>query len=610
MAKKLIRRKSLSETHEIYQRFKSSFLSSCRVLEEMYICNDTSIKNRIAEVRSANRPFDMDKYYNLQYDRTYSRSTLNTYDPTPFNVLDAAVAGLLSYHYSPVDKFMALYDKSFLQVEENKKNADTIKKLANRTDNLHLLLQNPSNVVTEANIHYSKILFGLAGKVLHYKDSLYQALHYPPEQLALGSSDGYKHNIFGYRESLSGFQALSRFPEPFDKEVKERWNKPTLRKGNLEEYHCFNIPYTVLYTHVKHFAMSNTMDEKDFARGWETFVGRPAKDARGKGWVKLVWTPSHIIHIETINERDIVICNALPPASRLGVSKGFGERALPLVVAMASKMDIDVDAYEKSLGPPVAIPDESKTFGLEVQQDGIIYTGEGRHMPQYVQLPVNGGLMDVVRKTYLELLKESYMVDVFETAQKYNMTTAEVDLSTSNKLRKAIIYTIIDQDENLTPTCSYLNYHLDMLDKGGELNNLRLGVRYISPASVANINSYFQNVDRALLSLVNLGKAKKESKDAEVMVDFGTAVKRILDKSNLEELLNGEKEIAKRRFIQEEALKTGLNKARDEEEGLVLDNAQKRRAFFQGGGVDTEAGGEAQGDDIPDSFDGFGEDAF
>ena len=582
MAKRVRRKKTKKYTLEESKRLYRTLFNAVEYLKRYYLEENRDYAEMCSKIRTMNRPFVFDNYYD------FGNASYKIYDPTPFNILDRAVAGVLTYHVTPKDDFLELYRPLQGTTETQ---PDEVKEKAKRTKMIHSVLQMPDNIVAEAKVHYDKILFNISGKRLHIHDDKFLTIHHPPEDLALGSSDGIEPNIFGIKEKLDPFQAYSRMPEALDPEVMKHWESKVLGDQEIRQYRTMTLPSDVLLSHLdlwfKHREHTQLTDYKEFF-----------KPRMKKQWTTITWSDYGIADISSSDERDIVVTTSIPSPGRSLLSKGLGERALPLVVELAEKMEIDVTAYERLMSPPLALPSEAENYGLNFQRDGIMYIPPGGSDVKFISPPIKMSDMLPYGEKRERQLKETYMLDVFELLEKVNMPTTEVNYRVDTNLTKGTVYVITDEQSNLRPTVQYLNVYLDSkASKENKWMGRKTQARYVSPLAQSLSATYLARVEKALLSLVNIGKAKASYEDSEIYMNYGRLVTSVLDKVNLEEILNDEQtqETEQRIRILRQQTKDDIQTQTALTSALA--NTQTEKTLAQGGVQPT--GGGPQGGPTP-----------
>ena len=583
MARKVRRRRKVVKYDLMEeQRLYESLYRAMEDLKGFYMYTNSDYMDMCQRIRTMNRPFVFDNYCD------FGNSRYPVYDPTPFNMLDRAVAGILTYHVTPKDDFLELY-RPLQGTTETLPNE--VKEKAKRTKMIHSILQMPDNIVTEAKVHYDKILFNISGKRLRLHDDKFITSHYPPEDLALGSSDGIEPNIFGTIDRLDPFAAFSQLPEPLNKKVAKHWEQATLGTKNKREYWNLTLPSEVLLSHLElWFKSREGTDIKDY----KEFFKRKMR----KQWTTVTWSDYGIASIESTSERDTVITTSIPSPGRSLLSKGLGERALPLVVELAEKMEIDITAYERLMAPPVAIPSEAENYGLNLQRDGIIYTPSGTGEVKFVTPPINFQTSMPYGQKREEQLKQTYMLDIFEILEKVNMPTTEVNYRKDQNLTKGTVYVITDEQSNLRPTVQYLNVYLDSkVTKENKWMGKKTQARYVSPLAQSLSATYLARVEKFLLSMVNIGKAKESFKDSDVYANYGKLTTSILDRVNLEDILNDEETQATEKQIRSLREQTSDDLNTQKALQAALANTRTERDLNQGqpeGGNPDGTGGQTQ----------------
>ena len=582
MPKKVRRKRTKKYTLLEEKNLYKALWRAVKHLNKFFLAENQNFKDTCERIRTVNRPFVFDKYFD------FGNATYKIYDPTPYNILDRSVAGILTYHITPKDDFLELY-RPLDGTTETQPNE--VKAKAQRTKMIHSILQMPDNIVAEAKIHYDKILFNVSGKRLHIYDDKFLTVHHPPEDLALGSSDGLEPNIFGVKELLDPFQAYSRIETPLDQDISNHWESKVLGDEETRWYRSLAIPTDVLMAHIDMWFKSREhMSMPDYK---EFF-----KSKMKKQWTTITYNDYGIASMESMDERDIVVSTSIPSPGRSLLAKGLGERALPLVVELAEKMEIDVTAYERLMSPPLALPSEAENYGLNFQRDGIMYIPPGSSDVKFISPPIKMSDMLPYGANRVAQLSQTYMLDIFDLIEKVNMPTTEVNYRKDQNLTKGTVYVITDEQSNLRPTVQFLNVYLDSkVSQENKWMGSKTQARYVSPLAQSISANYLARVEKVLLSLVNIGKAKQSYEDSEIYLNFGSLVTSVLDKVNLEEILNDEDTQATEQQIRNIRRQTQDDIKTQTALQSALNNVQASKNIEQGG--IPQAGGDTPGGSPP-----------
>lgn len=140
------------------------------------------------------------------------------YDPTPENSFERACSGMMVYHVNPTTQYFKLSQPAYLDILRKDTPTDLSKELGNRTRMIHAVKQEVSNFQTVARVNRDKMWCGLGCKVIEPDPYRIAELTYiPPEDIALGTSNGKHLDIQGIRENLTAFEARERFENPLKK---------------------------------------------------------------------------------------------------------------------------------------------------------------------------------------------------------------------------------------------------------------------------------------------------------------------------------------------------------------------------------------------------------
>lgn len=490
-------------------------------------------------------------------------------DPDTMNTVERAVSGFLSYHYSPREEFMELQKGVGSSPGIS---ADEVKALGARTKAIHQLFQTAENLACEGSVINDKVVFGLGGKLLTFVDGKFVQLHYAPEDLALGSSDGLQFNIFGKKEQLNIFRIYSRYKDMY-RVIRPEGRLPQLGIDEHENFYTLQMPTKVWESHLQNYLTENQgVTDRDWMKIW-------ARLNPGTDWVEVTWADRTVVDVKGLNNRSMIISFAFPAADRMAWTDGMGDRAKGISYILTQTFRLNVTAYERTMAPPWAVPEESANYGLNITKDGIIFTGANNNVAQPLSLKADINAMIAYDQYLRNKLDRSFYIDVFELLPKVNMPTTEVNIRDDNNLRKLGLYTIQDEKDNLVPTARFINGVLDDInpEEGAKISEMLATARFISPLTAAHRNSYFDKVNKVMLGITNVGKARQNNELLDNLLDYRTLITKLVERENLEEaLLDGEK-IDARIEIQgaRESIKNDAERAKAAR--AVLENAQLRR---------------------------------
>ena len=358
------------------------------------------------------------------------------YNPNIVSVPLRATSGFMSYHYNPEDEFFGQRPVEFHSTIKKKKNTDVDKILAERTEDIHSVIQTSKNYMIQTQVMRDKIIFGVGGKTIDEDDySLAKFNYYPPECLAYGSSSGLVPDIFGVKEKMTPFSIRMRF-EGVEDEFERR---PLGIDEQRIECYRFNVPKDVLKAHFE-AAFSGDYDYKQMKKYWQKrFKISSGKTNRAAvPWVDFWFCDKAILAVSERATRNIIVSPFSLPTAAAGIGKGLGEIVQPLAFILAEIESIGLVAFERTYQPSYAIHEETAALGLDLSRDGMtIFSGDNRHAPQDLSLRAN--MQGVIEyKTLMEShYEKNFFLDVFDLINKSRMTRQEVSVRTMDNLRKA-----------------------------------------------------------------------------------------------------------------------------------------------------------------------------
>ena len=450
-------------------------------------------------------------FFSPQHDKPFAHTDqlqADMYNPTPENSFERAVSGWLSFHLSPTEQFFGLHSSSFIdevQSPDASTEVNVAKALAVRTETIHRIIQTPENFGVMAQSTREKIMMGVTAKTIDPDPLLTARLNfYPFRQLGIGTSNGLIHDIFMVCEDMSDFTARERFPEPLTNPTywEERSVKWTMDAGGMKYYRvCMPVP--VARRHVDDHLKADVMEARDRKKVLDRLF--PLKDDKGYPgnvqWADVWFRRDAIMSVEVKDYRPIIVSSLSPPYNVMQFSRGQGEKALPLLMAITHALEKTVKAFERTFDPPWSVVDENARLGLNLTSDGISFKEAGTDDPKPLTL---GSDMQqpITYATYLQtLFDRCVFLDVFELLNKSRMTKAEVQSRDSDDYRKMALYVVQDQADDLNPLVLDINWLVHQAQKKGRggsdaLADIKLRAMYTSDIAFANKNSLFNKVLR------------------------------------------------------------------------------------------------------------------
>ena len=476
-------------------------------------------------LRSTQLPLPMDSYFGGDFE-------YENFDSEPKTILDKAVSSLLHSHYSIREEFLELVDAKNPIPEDNE--VSHLQEIDARVKKVHAIYQTASNMSAEAAMLREKLVFGIGGKVYFESEGKVQATHIKVEDLALGSSNGLNHDIFGYRLYLNEFQATQMFPR-YSMYKESQHFSPTLESeyesSEGDWFYTIQMPKDVFKRHVEGVSYKHTNSLKE-GKKYSSMLS-PNEEV-----VEISFTDTFkVLDIKGMNTRSIVVSNLYPPSEKAGISKGLGESNQGLIIATAEVIETNLSGYERTYAPAWFLPSSASTYGLELTANGIIYGQNSRNKPPE-PLSLNANVDGMLRfnEYLMGKLEKGFFLDAFNLANNYNMTKKEVDLRQSDGLANLAMFLIEDENSNLVPSCRYLNSVIDQYE-GEILDGKMLSPRFISPIATSLKEGFLTKMEKVFLAQVNAGKSMEANPVFKNMFDNIAFTKRTFANYNSEQLL-------------------------------------------------------------------------
>ena len=470
------------------KRYLEEITTALMPLKEYFLTNQAQYLERFELLRSVYHPYDDSSMF------SHADFDYNNYDPRSYLTPLRATSGFMSYHYNPSDKFFDLKKVEYSSVKKKDQGVELHQILANRTEDLHTVIQTPRNYLVQTKNMWDKLVFGLSGKTIDTdKSEIALFTHYAPEQLAIGSSNGLNSDIYGVKEMLSAFQLKMRFPDP----ITEMEDMPVIMsqmKGDIEVYRI-NIPKVVLRAHLESMFTNNMGMEKKFMDYWKNIfkISANKRKVEAVPWLDILFTDRGLLTVNERAYRNIIVSPFALGCTNMSLGKGIGEIALPRALGLTELEAINLVAYSRTYRPAWAIHEETQALGLDLGEDGItVFASDGSrdNVPRHLSLGANiQGMIEY--KTVMEShFDQAFMLDIFELAHKSRMTKTETNIRDSEDLRKAGLYVTLDEQHDLRPSILAVNYmmheQLSIKDKSTVSAKEAINARFIGPLAASH----------------------------------------------------------------------------------------------------------------------------
>ena len=557
---------AMQRDNEMY----SSLVKSLSAFKQLRVAGNDTIDDIFSEVRAMFMPYLKEKF--MQDANT--NMVYELFDPSYLNVVDRAVSGIQSYHIPPNDKFFKLSSLEFGKNAKEPVDTDLEAALAMREEEIHNIIQFPENYIAETAIQRDKFLFGFCGKVIDSDETLVSRItHYPPEAVMIGSSTGKYFDIYGVCEALSWQQIRKRYPKPLTSTIYEMRD---FKFGNSETEMVYrmNIPKQVLIDHVKACYMDEDMRE------FEAFLNKALGGKKNENWVDIHFTDDAILSINVQSYRNIMVPTFAPGADQTDLSKGVGERSVPLVVLMSELEIILLTGAERTYAPAWMVSNEVQANALKLGRNEITF-GEAEDSIQNLGLNADIRGMVELKEYKNRVLERMMFLDVFELIQKNRMPTTEVEMRRSDDFRKLGLFLTADEMTNLNPTVLLINAMIHERAKTkSAIGNRVLKAVYSSPIAFSHRNT---EVDKAgqLFNLIGVAKTlDAEDSPLNDYFDFGNYLKSIVSHLGIHNLIRPKEEASARANQRNE--RTRVADLREQTDALhksneLRDQAEQRR---------------------------------
>ncbi len=507
------------------------------------------------ELRASLMPSNSEKYVNTtsyQYD---------IFDPTPINSCQRSLAGFMSSHYMPQDKFF-----KFIVPLEDAQDPDLIlsQTLTGRAEKCHSIIQQPSNFSKVFSYMRDKLILGAGCVVVEkHAEIISQVTPHMPENCGFISSNGSVFDITFVREKLNQFQASVRFP---DLEFEGRSDKITDTSGDW--YYRINIQKSILLKYLT--IHKDKKQDRDYFKYIEQVFGKKLLKKNEKGEFLDVWFCRRgVLSVDEIRNKRIIISFMQAANDTLGVGRGQGELALPLFRILTELEVINLSGYERTFMPSWAVSDEPNALSFDLTRDHINFIDSDSKAPQ--PLSLNSDIRAMVEfKNYKQAAFDRIMyLDAFQLLNKSRMTTDEVDIRRQDAYRNLGPFISEDETSFLNPLVRIILDDInDSVKKADRVSIKALQATYTSPLAFSARESVFtkaSQVFRFIKEGSELASLESEVADVvdipeyitEALITIGetNAVRSEKDREYLKGMRDSRKQIAQRQQAAE-ALKT------------------------------------------------------
>ncbi len=567
------------------EHFKETIIGGLKDLKKFYLCEFSSYMGRYNYIRSVIAPTDYIDDFKDYYKGDYEDREIDysIYDPTIPNICERSVSGMGTYHMNPRDTYFDIQDL-FFKKEEEKNTTDLAKALQDMTQDIHKLGQLPLNFIENLKMMRDKMYFGIGGKVIESEGTTLPAeiVHYSPEELAIGSSNGKKYDIFGVKEELSLFSFKTRFDigkeHPFQSEhFMKRVGMGLMEEGG-EAIVCYRIciQRDVIIRHMEEKCSADP-GTSDYKRYKKLIMHLFPKEKQNP-WIDMWFNDYGLISVRSLAYQNIIVSQWGPSHRTLGIGKGQGDKCIPLAMIIAEIADISYTGFERTYAAPYVIPSNKTLFGSDFGRDGIIVANaaSGKGMPTILSANVDIRGAAEFWEYNIEKFKKLWFLDVFELVHKNRMTTVEVNRREQDDYRRLLIFVQQDEATNLNPEVVAMKHILhEYYGKDDVLSNRVILARYTSPLSYAHRNSVFEKTDKLNESLAMMGQTLEKFPALREVLSWKGQVKKLVKGSEeLDYLLSDEEQQAQEQ-MREDSEQSELDLKRGQAEGQALDNAKR-----------------------------------
>ena len=583
----------------LHEEFTTDVANAVQSLKGFLLYENSTNKHTINMLRSIYMPEQYSKFMHSNNDGDLSYS-YTQYDPIPENSFERACSGMMTYHISPLTQFFKLSQPVYSSLTGEEPSERLTKGLGNRTRAIHSIIQEVQNFQVVAQVNRDKLCFGLGCHVIEEDEQRVSKFsHIPTEDIALGTSNGTYLDVYGIRKELNMFQARQLFKNPLNPMYWEDKRIAGLADQQKKYFYRFNIPLPILRRHLID-KIQNDYQDKFVERMVDNLLPSISSSKIVAGnvpWVDIWFTDDEVMSIDVKDYRPIIVSMMSPPYKINSLSRGQGEKALPLALLLTEMEVINLTAFERTFAPAWSVGDEAERLGLTFDRDGVNFIEKGTQEPK----PMSLGASMADAREYKQYTQARYdrmfFVDVFELMQKDRMTEDEVQIRNQDSLVKMIFYTIQDQYDFLNPTVLTINNHIHKrLKRRDELSKQVLTAQYTSALAFANKTSLMTKLNQFLQT--GRGVADMLTVDSEVNDELGYTeyFKHIIAETGEDLLLRSPDDAAKRRAERIRGKQLAYQKAQADALAGASNAVATASQAQSGGRPQQQQGQKGQGD--------------
>ena len=475
------------------------------------------------------------------------------YDPTPENSFERACSGMNTYHISPLSKYFKMGRANFMEADlEGKEDLDVDHALSRRTKTIHNILQEVKNFQVATACNRDKLRLGIAVKTVEEDVARVSGLrHFPPEDIALTTSNMLDLDVFGIREKLNRFRAKRRFSNPV---WPDYWTDVTslgLKDSTEKTYHRFNMPVHVLREHIRDkvagefrdIELNRFMDKLGLKKQSQANIATGFTQWADIGFDE----DGKIMFVETKNNHPIIISMMSPPFRITSFCRGQAEKALPLTIMLTEIQMITLAAIERTFAPPWSVVDDIQRLGMNFGRDGVIIKNREDPDPVPLSLGVDPNGIAEIKRLFQAAHDRMFYIDVFELTHKSRMTTPEVDIRSQQDISKLSFYLVQDQYDDLNPTVLTVNQHLhDRIKSKDRLAKTTLMARYVSALAFASNHGILVKFEQLVRAGQSVSGILKENTELNDKFDYLTHFKDTVSEMGEELLIRDAKDAENR----------------------------------------------------------------
>ena len=577
------------------ENLQKDFIRALCELKQTFLADNNYYKLLWSHLRALYCPVDTERFTaNEDYDYPL-------YDPAAIKAVDRAVSGYQSYHISPNDTYFELDAFSDLLKSIDESDKDTEKALGKRTKDIHSIKQHPHNYAVMTKNIRDKLIFNLTAKVIDEHPVMVAKFeHFDPEDVALASSNGMEHDIFGVRRRLTPFQMNVLFKKKLTDnkqyqsasgDVARRPKRNDLNSFEGDYYYRFNVPVSVLREYVLIGKREHDTDYMELVNHY-----LPLTKEDDTLWVDVKFTDYDLLSINILPFRKIIVSKMFPENVTLGVGKGIGEKALAVTIELNEVAQTNLTAYERTYGPSYTAFGEADVLNVDLSTDFVNFISEGAKPVTANSLNADmNGIIAYFNHMEAKVMK-MFDLDVFELINKSRMPGSEVDIRKSDDYRKLGIYLAQDSNDDLNPTVLVLNYILHNYikeQKGTDfLQKKVLNARYISAIAMAHKNS---SMDQALMIFKLMMMAKQiGEKDDELSDTFSPRdlLEEIFLKVGAKKLIRTEEEEEEMKEQRKQITQLRMDKEQGDALASASNAIRSTGETFEGGNLPSQQSGQ------------------